>query len=119
MLPMPLATPAIFSGVCHSQHGPFSAKGQKTLLPLFTREAYGRPPDLVMLDAMSSRPIYRFQCSPYQHVGALEGGVVSAWRCVLVGGVCLDGCRLSTGSVKKKVVPSPGCDSAQIRTPCA
>jgi hypothetical protein len=40
-------------------------------------------------------------------------------RGVLIGGVCLKGWRLSTGSVKKTVVPSPGCDSAQIRPPCA
>jgi len=36
-----------------------------------------------------------------------------------MGGVCGNGFRLSTGKVKKKVEPSPGCDSAQMRPPWA
>jgi hypothetical protein len=72
-----------------------------------------------VLQVTSSPPISRLYCSCHQQVGGLERGEASASRGVLIGGVCLDGCRLSTGSVKKKVVPTSGCDSAQIRPPCA
>jgi mercuric ion binding protein len=36
---------------------------------------------------------------------------------VLIGGVCFSAARLSTGSVKENVVPSPATDSAQMRPP--
>ena len=64
------------------------------------------------------RPIPLY-CSSYKRAGRLKGGGGSASRGVSIGGVCLDSRRLSTGSVKKKVAPSPGCDAAQIRPPRA